>query len=281
MRKVIVTLLVFLSLIALFLRYGYQPLINYLNLQPKAGIRIEANKGAEVLVNRKAVGQTPYQDENLDVGEYLVEVNPDQQEASASGLSSWQGYVTLNAGTLTVVNRELAATKASSSGEVITLEKGSGATIVSTPTEAEVIVDGQSMGRTPIALANLKSGEHQFLISKESFLKRNIRATVVDKYSLNLAVDLAIAEADLTQVPTIPQTSLNQVTINKTPTGFLRVRAEPSTNGDEVARVSPGDTLTLLDELSGWDKVRLSDGREGYVSTTYVSKATPAPSPSP
>jgi hypothetical protein len=281
MRKVIVTLLVFLSLVALFLRFGYQPLISYLNLQPKAGIRIESSSKSEVVIDGKAVGETPYQNESLNVGEMLVELKPDQQEASTAAFSGWQGRIKLNPGTLTVVNRELAATQAGSSGEVITLEKGSGATIVSTPSEAEVFIDGQSVGRTPIAVSDLKSGEHQFLISKENFLKRNIRATVVDKYTLNLTVDLAIAEADLSQIPTIPQTSSNQVVVKQTPTGFLRVRSAASTNGDEVARVNPGDVLTLLEELSGWDKVRLSDGREGYVSTTYVTKQTPGPSPSP
>jgi uncharacterized protein YgiM (DUF1202 family) len=272
MKKVIVTILVFLSLVAIFLRYGLQPLINYLNLQPKAGIQIESNSKSEVIINGEAVGETPYQNENLNVGEFLVELKPDQQDASASAYTPWKGYVKLNPGTLTVVNRELTATQAGSSGEVITLEKGTGATIISTPTEAEVFIDGQSRGRTPIALSDLASGEHQFLISKENYLKRNIRATIVGNYTLNIAVDLAIAEADLSKAPTVPQSSTSVVLVKQTPTGFLRVRSDATTNAEEIARVNPGEALSLLEERPGWFKVRLKDGREGFVSATYTTK---------
>lgn len=273
MRKVSIITLVFLSIVALILRFGANPLIKTLGLEPRAGLRVESNKKAKVLVNGSEVGNTPFQNESMTEGEYLVSLKPDE-EATSSVQVSWQGYVKLNGGTLTVVNRELADTQSASSGEVINLEKGNGVTVVSIPTSAVVSMDGKEIGRTPVKLNGVLSGEHQFLISKDNFLKRSIKASLVEGYNLNLSVDLAIAEVDLSKVPTIPTTQTAQVVVRATPTGFLRVRSEANLNSQEVGRVNPGETLVLLEELPNWDRVRLPDGQEGYVSSSYVEKKT-------
>lgn len=272
MRRFIITLLVFLSVIALVVRFSSKPLEQFLGLKQRAGMRVESNTKAKVLLDKKDMGEVPFQNEELSEGEYLLEVVP-QNQATDSAKASWQGYVRLNGGTLTVVNRELAQTSAESSGEVITLEKGKGATVVSTPSSAEVFIDGQSRGRTPVSIEDLSSGEHQFLLSKDNFLKRSIRATLVEGYSLNLSVDLAISEADLSKISTPPTPTSQEVIVKQTPTGFLRIRSGPSTNSQEVARVSPGDRLILLEELSSWSRVKTSSGVDGYVSSVYIEKA--------
>lgn len=270
MRKVLLLTLVFLSIIALGLRFGTQPLMQALKLEERAGLKVESNKEAKVIFDGKEVGTTPYQDENLHSGEYLVSLKG--EEGTGSGQFSWQGYVKLNGGTLTVVNRELTLTQAGSSGEVITLEKGQGVTVVSNPSLAQVFMDGKEVGRTPLAISDVKASEHQFLISKENFLKRSIRAALIEGYNLTLVVDLAIAEVDLTKIPTIPISSSNQLIVKSTPTGFLRVRSSPNLNSSEVGRVKPGDTLVLLEEIPNWNRIRLPDGKEGYVSSAYTEK---------
>lgn len=271
MRKLILIILVFISILAIGIRLGTKPISDFFNLTPRSGLRVESNKKAKILVNNKEVGNTPYQDENLSEGDYLVALKLDESTSSAN--LSWQGFVKLNGGTLSVINRDIAPTLIASSGEVITLEKGQGVTIISTPNQAEVYIDNKLYGRTPITISQIATGEHQFIISKDNFLKRSIRATLVDNYNLTLNVDLAITEPDLTKVPTVPIQSVQQVTIKSTPTGFLRVRATPSLNAAEVARVSPGDKLTLIEEVPSWMKVKLSDGKEGYISSTYAQKA--------
>lgn len=269
MRKVIIIVLVFLSLLALAIRFGSKPLSELLGLQERAGIRVESTPKSKVIINNQELGVTPYQNEELTTGK--LEINLIPVEASVSALP-WKGNVNLYEGTLTVVNRELTANQSSSSGEVITLEKGKGVTIVTIPDGAEVVIGDRVLGRTPLSVSNIENGEHQFLISKENYLKRSIRATVVEGYNLTLNVDLALSEADLTKLPTIPIKSTQEVIIKDTPTGFLRVRASASTAAKEVARVSPGDTLTLLEEQPNWVRVKLPDGKEGYVSSSYVEK---------
>lgn len=270
MKKVLLIILVFLSLISILFQFGRKPLQQVLGSQSRSGLQVDSNIKAKVLIGDVEVGETSYLDSNLTEGELLVSVEP-TSDASASA-ASWKGYVKLNPGTLTVINRNMEASSQSSSGEVITLERGKGATVVSTPPEAEVTVDGAVVGRTPITLSDLSSGDHQFILSKENFVKRSIRAKIVDGYNLVLTVDLAIAEADLTKLPTVPVSSTAQVVVKSTPTGFLRVRSTASANGQEVGQVKPGDVLTMLEEIPNWYRVRLSDGKEGYISSAYAQK---------
>lgn len=63
------------------------------------------------------------------------------------------------------------------------------------------------------------------------------------------------------------------VEILDTPVGFLRVRKEPSTSSEELARVNPGEFYSLLDEESGWYKIEYEDAKEGWVSSQYAEKS--------
>jgi hypothetical protein len=280
MKKFLIIVLAFLSIVALSIRFGSGPLMTFLGTNQRAGLRVEANKKSEVFINGQLVGETPYQDENLKEAEYLLSLKSLDASTSATesaqGASSWQGYVKLNNGTLSVVNREIAASPVISSGEIITLKKsinrGSKITVVSVPAESLVAVDGKEYGRTPITIEGISGGEHQFLLSKENYLNRSIRATVVDGYDLTLSVDLAITEPDLSKSVTIPLASTKEVTVKQTPVGFLRVREDATVNAKEVTRVSPGEVLSLLEEKPGWSKVRMKDGKEGWVSSAYIEK---------
>lgn len=279
MKKILIIILAFLSIVALLIRFGSGPLMSFLGANQRAGLRIESNKKSEVYINGQLMGETPFQDENLKEEEYLISLRSTDASSSATSSANpslWQGYITLNNGTLSVVNREIGANPVISSGEIITLKKsfstGSKITVVSVPSESLVSIDGKVYGRTPVTIDGISVGEHQFLLSKENYLNRSIRATVVNGYDLNLSVDLAISEPDLSKSVTIPLSSTKEVTVKQTPVGFLRVREDSTVNAKEVTRVSPGETLSLLEEKPGWSKVRMKDGKEGWVSSAYLDK---------
>lgn len=264
MRKSVFITLVVISLFFLIFKFGSTPLTELLGLNSNAGLRIEATTPAKVFLDKKEVGSVPFQKENLSQGEHLIELKGDN--------GNWSGYVKLYSGTLAVVNRELAKVEASSSGEVITLSPGNGATITSNPSSSDVEVDGKMVGQTPLSVSNLAEGKHLFLISHSNYLKRSLGAVYNSGYSLNINVDLALSEADLTQVsaPLIKESP--KVKVLPTPTGFLRVRDSASTAGTEIGRVNSGDTLILIEEQPSWDKVKLADDREGWVFSSYVEK---------
>jgi hypothetical protein len=274
-KKFLLIILAFLSIVALAIRFGAEPLMDYIGSNQRAGLRIEANKKSQVLINGELVGETPFQNENLKTGEYLITLTPPEATSEAEASVSahlWKGYVHLNNGTLSVINRELESQAVLSSGEIITLKKGSGVNVVSTPGEAMVSVDGKDYGRTPVTIQSLTPGEHQFVLSRENYLKRSIRVTLVEDYALTLAVDLAISEADLSKSATIPTTTSSDVVVKQTPTGFLRMREDSTVNAKEVTRIAPGEKLTLIEEKTGWSKVRTKEGKEGWVSSAYIQK---------
>lgn len=271
-KRGLISFLLFLSVIALVVRFSWKPVYEYLMRNDKAGIRVlSVPSEAKVFLNGEEVGKTSYETSDLKPGEYLVKV--------VLGDASWEGRVRLNRSTLSVVNRDLTKDITTSAGEVLTLNKGIGLTIISSPAEAEVEVNGKFYGKTPTAV-DVPSGEHTIVLSKGSYLKRSIKSYLSPEYNLTISVDLALSEADLSQVSTPVITTTPLVVVKSTPTGFLRVREKASTASLEISRVSPGDELILLEELASWDRVRLPDGKEGYVSKAYLEKkAVPSPSP--
>ncbi len=263
-KKTLVWILILFSLLVLLIRYSSKIGEIVLGIKQKSGISIfSLPDSATVFLDSKEVGKTPYEDKNLEVRSYSVKVEKDE--------ASWQGKVKLTAGTMLIINRDLAKDQASSSGEILTLDKGRGITVISNPSESEVEIDGKVVGITPISI-NLDIGEHTVLVSRSNYLKRSIKTSLPKDFNLTISVDLALSEADLTTISAPVITQTQEVVVKSTPTGFLRVRDKASLTGLEIARVNIGDKLILLEELSGWDRVRLSDGKEGFVSSSYVEK---------
>lgn len=266
-KKYIVWSLVIISLMALLLRFSDKISEVFLGVKAKSGISILSEPAdATVFLDDKQVGQTPFEDKDLEIKDYTVRLQ--------KGELTWQGKVKLIPGTVTVINRDIASDSASSAGEVLTLDKGRGLTLVSNPTEAKVEIDGKAYGKTPISV-NVDTGEHTILISHANYLNRSIRAELPKDFNLTIFVDLAISEADLTTIATPVINQTTEVLVKQTPTGYLRVRDKADLVGKEIGRVKPGDTLVLLEEKGSWDRVRLSNGIEGFVSSSYVEKINP------
>lgn len=264
MKKSFFLFLILGSLLALGIRFGLGPLRTALGWQAKSGLLVTSVPQSQVFINGIEVGKTPYQDENLKAGEYEVKLTTKD--------ATWRGKIRLISGTLSVVNRELAASLASSSGEIMTLYSGSGAVVTSTPGGATVEIDGQPYGKTPLSVAGLPFGGHTFILSKDSFISRSIRATSPKNLTLHLNVDLAVSEANLGNLAVPTTISEVKAIVAKTPTGFLRVRDKPSLSGTEIGRVLTGESLIILEELPGWMKIKFANGSEGYVASSYVQK---------
>ena len=267
MKKTLLWILILISTLFLIIRYSSNFAESFLGIKQKSGVSIlSQTEEASVFLDGKEVGKTPYENKDLEVREYDIKIEKEG--------ASWQGKVKLTPKTLTIINRDLAKDPSSSAGEILTLEKGEGITVISSPSESDVEIDGKTYGKTPTNI-KLDSGEHTIVISHSNYLKRSIRANLPDNFKLIISVDLSLSEADLTTTTTEVITQTPEVKVLNTPTGFLRVRDKASTAGKEITRVNVGDSLILLEELSGWDRVRLSDGTEGYVSSSYVEKKTP------
>ncbi|TSC54516.1 MAG: Uncharacterized protein LiPW31_52 [Microgenomates group bacterium LiPW_31] len=260
-------------------------------------LQISTTPKATVFIDGTQVGVTPFFDDKLKSGEHTVKLVP---EATTDSLVSWEGKVNLTPGILTAINRNFATSEAFSSGEIIWLEKissrdKSSLSVISTPDQAVVKVDSEPKGFSPVLVENLSPGSHQLIVGTPGYEERTISAKTVAGYKLIVNVQLAqkiegIEEATpsaettsptpspkatpspkTTPKPTVTPPEKPYVLIKETPTGWLRVRMEPSASATEAAKVNPGEMFPYLnEEKSGWYKIEYEEGKEGWVSGVYV-----------
>lgn len=269
MKKFLVWVLIMISAVALLLRFSDKGAEIFLGVKQTSGISINSEPSdAVVFLNDQEVGKTPFEDKNLNVGEYNIKLKKDK--------AAWEGKAQLSAGTITVVNRDLASELTASAGEILTLQRGQGVTVISNPSGADVEIGGKVLGKTPLTV-NIERGAQTIVVSHLNYQRRSLRANLPADYNLTASVTLALSEADLTNISTPTITQTPEVLVLQTPTGFLRVRDKPNLNSQEIAQVKPGESLVLLEEQGAWDRVRLSDGTEGFVSSSYVEKKDQAP----
>lgn len=284
-KKII--LLVIIAGVAIGLFFGVRYFLNNQKQQGKAGLQVKSEPATSVFLDSRFLGRTPYED-RIESGEYTLKLIP---ESTATSAASWQGKVKLEANILTFVNRELGTSDLTSAGEVISLERLSGrdteVSVITVPDGASVKIDGQDKGTAPLLLRNVEPGEHEILVSAPGFLSRSVKVKTTTGFKLTASIQLAVSgtsEVQGAQTQPTPTGTTQEKTkdseglekpyveILDTPTGFLRVRTQPSTAATESGKVNPKEKYSLLDEESGWYKIKLNDGSEGWISGRYAQK---------
>lgn len=293
MRRIRIALFV-LVLVGLIVA-GVLFAVGYFN--PKgAGISIETIPESTVYVNGQQVGRTPYK-QTSKPSEITVKLVPDSFEVP---LAPYETKTTLVSGIETVIAYQFAETNDGSSGEIVSFDKvGNDETslaVVSTPDSSQVSIDGQLRGFTPYKTSNITQGEHTLTLSSEGYIEKSINVKTQQGFKLTLIVKLAIDKNS--EKPVDEENNINEedvegaseeeavmVEILPTGTGFLRVREEPSTLSDEIARVSPGEKFILLetDEETGWYKIEYLEtqaneddqpSRAGWISNEYAKEVS-------
>ena len=255
-----------------------------------AGLLVESVPAATVFIDGEQVGRTPYE-ATRKPGEIVIKLIPQSLDEA---LVPFETKVTLTSGIKTVIKREFGDSEETSSGEILSFEKiggdSSDLAIVSVPNAAQISIDGATRGFAPYKTSSITPGEHQVVVSAPGYSERALSIKTVEGFKLTVVVKLApngeeILEEEEEEIEEPKQV---EVEILSTSTGFLRVRSEPSTLGEEVGRVEPGELYPYLDEDedTGWLKIEYEEGKEGWVSGQYAkkveeSKEEPSPSPSP
>lgn len=250
----------------------------------KGALQVTSNIKAQVFLDDKNIGNTNFckcsQNETIDSREYTIRLVPEDKTQTP-----FTGKIRIQPNVLTAVERTfLVGSYASSS--ILTLEKTSekdaSLFVASIPDGALVTLDGNRVGATPYFQKSISASEHELEIRKQGFGKKTLRIRAVAGYKLVINAVLGTeatggdeTSASPTPLPTVltpaPISSV-QVKISQTPTGFLRVRKEPSTGGSEIGRVNPGEIYSILDEKSGWYQIKLKDETSGWISSTYAQK---------
>jgi len=280
-------LILFIVLLVLFIGFIATRFL-IVNRQNDFGqLKVNSSPSASVFIDNVAIGKTPFEDK-YKIGEYLLKLIP---EGTATETASWQGKVKVFKNTLTVVDLELGSSDVTSAGEVLTATKMTkapknsnyGEILVETePQGALVYLDNDEKGVASAILSDVMKGDHELSVFMPGFFRRTQKINVNAGYQLIAKFKLAI---DPSQMPKITQmaeekkatesataASENSIVIKDTPTGWLRVREEPSIDASESARVNPGDKFDVIDEKDGWYKIKYDGKNEGWVSGEYVEK---------
>lgn len=280
-RTIIAVLVAVGILVGTFI--GVRFLINH-QQGAQAGLKVTSTPTASIFLDSKNIGRSPYEN-RLDSGDYLVKLIP---ESGNNQTISWQNRVKLSPNLLTYINRELGTSELTSAGEVLTLEKTtdrlSEIVVKTTPDGATVSLDGVSRGTGGISLKNIEAGDHGLSFTAPGFLQRAIKVRTTNGYRLTVDIQLALQNAAATSKASgTPATGSAKITprgtsgktvkILDTPTGWLRVRSEPSTSASEAAKVNPGDSFTLLDEQDGWYKIEYEKGKNGWIASRFAQKS--------
>jgi len=248
-------------------------------------IKIISSPTASIFLNSTFIGKTPFEDK-YKVGEYLLKLIP---EATATDTASWNGKITVYKNSLTYVNRELGSSDIASAGEIFTTVKmtkkpqnaESGEIYVETePQGAIVTLDGDEKGVAPALMENVSRGDHELSVFMPGFFRRTQKINVDSGFRVNASFKLAIDQSssfakepdDKTKTASISGTLSNKsyVKIRDNPQGWLRVRVDGSIDATESARVKPGEKYELLDEKTGWFKIRYNDNKDGLVSGDFT-----------
>lgn len=252
--------------------------------KPKgAGVFIKTEPASSVYIDDELLGRTPYR-VTRKAGEVVIKLVPDSFETP---LVPYETKIALVSGVETVIDWEFGSSDETSSGQIVSFEKIGDAEVslsaVTIPDSAGIKIDEGPQEVSPFKTTDIDSGEHTLLVNKEGFKERKIEAKTYPGYKLTAIVKLSPNVSGTAIIEATPTLSQKQkkvmVEILETGVGFLRVRKEPSTLGEELAKVKPGDIFPLLDEdeETGWFKIEYEVEKEGiakagWVSNTYARK---------
>lgn len=277
-KRILVFLPIFLIVTGtlLFLRFSS------IFLKGEGGLQVTANMKSKVYLDGRQVGETPFcrgcnkEQNSIKEGEYLLKLEPED-----TSLSPFSFKISIGKGILTAVDRTFLPGSAASA-YILTLEKidkkEPQLLIATLPEAAFISVDNKEEDLSPFLLKGVSPSQHSVEIHKVGFNKKTLRVQTVPSYKLVAYIILGTQtanEAHATASATLTPKVETRVKINDTPTGFLRVRQEPSTASQELGRVQPGKTYPYLEEQNGWFKIKLSDGSMGWISSTFSEKITP------
>lgn len=248
----------------------------------KGALQVTSDPKSNVYVNGKKVGQTPFRTSELkdmlQTGEYTIKLVP-----ISGNFQPFEQKITISEKILTVIDRNFGQTGLET-GSIISLKeiadkKQAQISIVSFPDSAQVFLDNNSEGQTPMLLKNITESDHEIRLSKEGYKDKISLIKTVLGYKLEMLVfmginpDVAGTSSAINSTPSASTTFSAKVLILNTPTGFLRVRQDASLAAPEVTRVKPGDTYDLLEEKDNWYKIKIDDNTSGWISSQYAKKS--------
>lgn len=247
----------------------------------KGALQVTTNPKSRVYLENKLIGTTPFcacdLTQMLSVGDYTIKLVPQD-----GNFRPFEEKITINKGTLTAVDRTF-ANNGEGSGSIISLsplnnKKDTEVLVVSFPDKANVFLDSDPVGATPLLLKQVSLSDHDLRLTSDGYKDKSIRIKTALGFRLSSLVSLGI-NTDLSNPPMTSASATPSSTpapasvlILNTPTGFLRVRENNSISSLEITQVKPGENYELIEEKEDWFKIKLNDEKTGWISSSYAVK---------
>ena len=289
-----------LALLVVFVALVFGAIRFFMNRSPRLGeLRVDSSPTVSISLDNNHLGRSPFQDK-VQAGEYTIKLTP---ESTIDQLASWQGKISVGQNLLTYVNANIAESELTTAVDFLWLEKISSKntelSLTTNPDGATVLVDNETKGISPLTVSDITPGDHTLSVTSPGFAPRNLKIKTTAGYKLIVSMKLALSsnisptpEATSSPTPSVSVTPTLKITptkaatssattpdpakpfaiIKDTPTGFLRVRMEPSTAATEAARVNPGEKYHIYDEKSGWYQIQYEGTSKGWISGQYAEK---------
>jgi hypothetical protein len=275
MKKVILFLMP--VLIAVLVFFG---IIFFLDKQTgKGALQVTSVPKSQIYLDNLLIGTTPFcacdLTQMIRIGSHDIKLVPTE-----GNFKPFEEKIAINKSTLTAVDRTFTG-DAGSEGSITSLipldDKNEAEVLVtSLPDKANVFLDSNPVGVTPLLLRQISPSDHDLRITKDGYKDKSLKIKTASGYKLNSIFFLGI-NADLSGPQTAPAgapliaTPSASVRILDTPTGFLRVRKDNSIDSLEIGRVKPGEAYELIQEKTDWFEIKFASS-SGWISSQYSAK---------
>lgn len=158
----------------------------------KAGLQVITNDvAADIYLDGKKQGSSPYIGQDLKPGEYTLELKPID-----ATLTSYQTKVTLRKQLLTVLTWRPGDRPETSGGVLMEMDplrnkNNAELSVITIPDGAIITLDDEAKGFAPVLVENIEPGDHQLEVRLPSYDSQVHTITVQQGYRMNVTVKLS------------------------------------------------------------------------------------------
>lgn len=195
---VLTTIAVTIALVQPWTYISFSPLVS-----SGTALTVNTPQGkAEVYLDGKKVGETPFSSENIDAGEYDLEIR--RISAEPTFYHSISKQIHLEPNTRTFVEAEIGPQKQFSSVVVMYYRKDASTEasvyITSSPREATVTIEDVSYGVTPVTDESLTPGKHSVKVEKDGYVPQEFVIITREGYTLITEIQLMAQPIEIPEI---------------------------------------------------------------------------------
>jgi len=261
---------------------------------------------AQIYLDGSHLGQTPYEQRDVRPGTYSIRIEPAASDKQPYETQIHLYPNTLTSILWSFQSSELTGSGEILELEPLASQDRAELSVTTVPEGANISLGTNTYGLSPVIVDSVTPGTYDLSIEAVAHIKKALPVQIQPGFRLHVFSRLSKENAALEGQEGDTTSSLDQaleltnedtestlsarrelpgdagspalsadpeppyVVIGTTPTGWLRVRATPTADGTEVARVEPEEKYPYLSTENGWYEIEYSAGENGWISGQYA-----------